>query len=668
MAGFISDSEMEQLESSQSSQPKGFISDEEMSSIEASPEDTEWKSRASDIPSLGELKSLGRSAVQGLTLDFADEISGGAEALGRATFGEDKFSDLLGNYKKYRDESRSNFKEAKESNPNLYLAGEIVGSILPSLATGGGLAVANIGKVGATQLAKQLAKAGAIQGGASALGQSEADLTDPTTENLIQAGQDVATGGAIGAGAGVLLPQAIKGVGSLTNGIKNVGTFTKGIAEDVIDVSPNFVKRGVKAFDIAEQGIPVVGDKAKQILNKDSLKLSKDILDNIEKKYRTASKMVGKAISRSETVPKNTSSQLRRIQSLIEDEKVIPEDKKKLMDILDLYKSPFTKTEVVETGTEKALNKLNRSSEIMKGEAEASGSQVNLQSPEVLEDLGLVRRIVTETTPEGQTIPKFLRENIGEDTVSTETFEKFQSMSLQDLMNLKSQLAEMGYGSSLGNFASSKAKNMAKMVDEVIQSRITDPTLKSAFVSGNKKMSDIQNASDLFGEVGPKGLNEKNINTFAEKLQSNSNKTSNMMNSLSKQLGDEGKALISQASQLADRRDISNALQGEGSVLGGFVNPSSMAVRGGAALGNITNKAEKITKPVADFTKNMIRMPDESIRGVANKLRTSGNPNASDFADKLDKIIQSPKRDRLLWSLSQQPAFRELVNKDDEQN
>ena len=173
MPKFISDEDMAKMEAEQpqAAPKKNFISDDDMAKMEA------------EQPS--ELESGARGIAQGLTMGFADEISGGAEALWEAAKGDPRtFGEL---YKQYRDESRQNFKKAQEANPGTYTTGEVAGAIgsafIPGLnvAKGAGLA-ANVGKA-------------ALQGGLMGLGSSEA-------EDLSGMAKDTATGAALGGAGG----------------------------------------------------------------------------------------------------------------------------------------------------------------------------------------------------------------------------------------------------------------------------------------------------------------------------------------------------------------------------------------------------------------------------------------------------------------------------------
>jgi hypothetical protein len=132
------------------------------------------------------LESGVRGLAQGVTFGHADEITGALESA---------LTDKT--YKQARDESRANYKRAKEENPKTFLASEVAGGVAPLLIPGANLGVA--GARGAIGL-------GAAAGGLSAEGNSEAD-------NLADLSKDTLTGmgvGALTAGAGMAGAKALQ--------------------------------------------------------------------------------------------------------------------------------------------------------------------------------------------------------------------------------------------------------------------------------------------------------------------------------------------------------------------------------------------------------------------------------------------------------------------------
>lgn len=594
-------------------------------------------------------ESLLRGAAQGLAFDFADELTGGAEALGQAALGSDKFSDLLQNYKKYRNESRQAYEAAQEANPATYITGDVLGSIAPAVVTGGASAVASLGKTGLKQSAKELAKAGIKQGAITGLGASKGDLTEG---EIGQAALDTALGGTVGGVVGATLPVAAKGVSKAVGAVKDT----------LVDTAPKFARRGLEAFNLAEQGIPVVGEKANKQLQSDALTTAQNLLSEFRTQYKRGSEKVGGALTSPENKNVDFSKELQNLEQTLKTSTMLPDDLAKIQRELDQYKDIITK-ETVEPGLKQAVNKLNEIVTRAKSAGQALGQEVNFTKPEMNYGDNFIESIKTSRNPMGELVSDVTQVAIPEDKVTKETIEQFKTMSLSDLNNVKAQLKDILNNSNIDSKSKGIVSNLVKEVDNAITSNMDDVS-KEFYRAGNQEIRDVYKAGDLFKELAPE-------NRFAEDLdiplaQRLLNAEGLKDETLQRVLGygsDMGDKLTKEAQQLNTRAGISKALQGEGSMLGGFVNPSSMAVRTGSVLGNVTRKAENVTKPVADFTKNLVKMEDRAISDIASKLKASNDPISQGFGDKLDKILQTDKRDRLLWSISQQPAFRDATNR-----
>lgn len=172
--------------------------------------DGDWKDDDSgdwvDDTKPGQLESGLRGAAQGLSLGFADEITGALESA---------FTDKT--YEQARDESRANYKSAKDANPITYGAGEIGGGVATSFVPG-----LNIAK--GASLAQMAGKA-ALAGGAMGLGKSEAD-------NVRDMAIDTGKGALIGGATGGAINQLGRVGAPIKNVIDDVATAPIGKAGD----------------------------------------------------------------------------------------------------------------------------------------------------------------------------------------------------------------------------------------------------------------------------------------------------------------------------------------------------------------------------------------------------------------------------------------------------
>ena len=151
-------------------------------------------------PQPSQLESLGRGALQGVSLGFSDELYGAGAGAYDKLFGEGDFS---GTYAKERDAVREANSRAREANPGTYFAGEIGGGVaLPLGALRNGYKTAQLANAGLKARSAAAAKTGFKYGAAYGLGTAEGDVGDQALQTA---------GGAIGGGVtGGLLPGAIQ--------------------------------------------------------------------------------------------------------------------------------------------------------------------------------------------------------------------------------------------------------------------------------------------------------------------------------------------------------------------------------------------------------------------------------------------------------------------------
>jgi hypothetical protein len=213
---------------------------------------------------VGKLESFGRGGAQGATLGFADEIAGGGEAVLDILLGKAKGKGISDLYTQHRDESRDAFKRAADANPLTSMAGNITGSVLPSLA------------MPAFSTVKGAAAVGALGGAATGLGTSEAeDLSGLAKDTTIGGGVGAVTGGALQGLINKLNPTALNEVAN--NQIVKASGATKPMMREM-------VRKG-QVDDVAnsmfEHNIAPTGSHPEQIL------------DNFEALKQTSGQTIG---------------------------------------------------------------------------------------------------------------------------------------------------------------------------------------------------------------------------------------------------------------------------------------------------------------------------------------------------------------------------------------
>jgi len=256
-----------------------------------------------------------RGAVQGGLMGFADEATGVGQGLIDQILGSDSsFADA---YQQHRDESRRAYDAAEEANPKTYFAGNLAGGLVSGLAIpiGGS---ANLAKAAATAggealakttLAKAMLNAGGL-GAVGGLGASEAD-------SAYGMAKDTALGGLIGSSVGAAFHGTGKGLGALAK--TDTGKqFARGVDGTITFGKEAFRKVGDEVRDFSGQ----VGEKVKQAIIDES-KLKQEVIkaaDASGEKYNSTN-VVDEIIKSINEMPKSinkyqTADRARALESL----------------------------------------------------------------------------------------------------------------------------------------------------------------------------------------------------------------------------------------------------------------------------------------------------------------------------------------------------------------
>lgn len=195
----------------------------------------------------GALEATARGAVQGATLGFGDEATGGAQALYDKLTGNAKGKTLSDLYSQHTGEARAANEASQAAHPYLYGAGNVAGSLASGLATGGLGAETALGRVGvgagmgalagvgygnANNINDGAAQAleGAVAGGA--VGTAVEGLSSALNPSSLRAGAEAAATNATGA-TGLQASRFAPGAGRelLDRGIVGFGDTPESIAQ-----------------------------------------------------------------------------------------------------------------------------------------------------------------------------------------------------------------------------------------------------------------------------------------------------------------------------------------------------------------------------------------------------------------------------------------------------
>lgn len=624
----------------------------------------EFELEEAEDPSITE--SLLRGAAQGTTFGLSDEITGAGEALGKAVFGDDKLKDLLNNYRKYRDESREAYKVAEEANPVAYNVGDIGAGIGTGLLTGGAGAVANLGRVGAKAGVKELAKLGAKQGAAFGLGQSEADLTEG---ELTEAGKDTLIGGAAGGVLGAGLPLAARGAGKAVKGTaKFVGDTDLG--QDI-----------QKAFEFGTKGKKTYGKEGREQFVKAMEETTDEILTYVDTEHDQVNKMIGDML---ESTPKraDVSNILNTLESNVLKAEVPESKKQKALEIIEAYRKTkelplkVKKTgdipEVNIKGEEVARENLERAKAQEQFKAGLLGDEVSFGADIVDPDSQTIGTVLRGRNAAGEDIARPITKPIPEDVFSPassdiqinpqgQMVDYVEPKSAQGLKVMRDNLYDEA--DKVDNDLLSKLfKGSSREVRETIPGLMSRGN-REAYEQANQRSAELHglkenlaslrsNKTDLNREQGVMRLLSKDDENFINQLGKNT---------LLEELPEE---LAERAGELGDWNQLSKRGQAlfQGSdifskVFGGVAQTGRIAAN---ELGQAASS--KAVRTPVEIVGKLTSLPNEAIQSVSQRMRASNSPANNKIADKLDEALASAdNRDRLLWSLSRQPAFRQAI-------
>lgn len=219
----------------------------------------------------GKLESFGRGALQGVTFGFADELTGALESL---------FTDKT--YSQSRDESRANYRAAKEANPGTYLAGELGGGLATMAIPGGAIARGAGAAAKAGGFAANAVR-GAGAGILSGIGQSEAEDLEGIAKDAAVSGL---VGGAVGGVAGTVGEKLLGGAKGRvdTRLMSDIGDRAKKVTRDKLAEFAPQVRETARKF-----GLDKVAREAPE-LAKESNVVRKAIGQRIGETYEAVDK------------------------------------------------------------------------------------------------------------------------------------------------------------------------------------------------------------------------------------------------------------------------------------------------------------------------------------------------------------------------------------------
>ena len=629
---------------------------------------------------MSQLEAAARGAAQGLTFDFGDELAGAAQAGVGALQGEE--GSLKELYQKYRDEQRKQMEQAAEEYPVTYYGSDIAAGVLPALLTGGASAAASVGKSlakGATKgslktAMKEAAKTGAKFGAVTGAGTSKAELFDGELGGLTK---DTIAGGVLGGISGAAMPVLGKGVSKAT---QKTGDLLEGAVNLIPGAESTKLayKGGKKGIGISQEEMIKEGKRvAKELNEKVSEVLSKSGVER--KKAIELADEAGTRINAGEVIDDV-------INDIIE-EGAIGLDikgKEKLVQSVSLLKEGFY-DQLQASKLESKLAGQVAKDQALHGSEVETVSSINKAYDELLplpDAKGTVKGVnakMSMKTPEGVVeYNKVLTQPLDDTVVKRIEYDAESMMPTE----LKSVIDYVN-GNLVGDLSKpaknaneSKARELAVklrgLLDDAVD-EFADPTgaMKNTF-RGMEKLGSKQAGR------GTEQAVEGNIDSIAKKLLSTGTSSEiDKQRAFEKfrQASPEYSQVIDEAEFISKYNDkLGGMIDGVRTTnIRGLLGTAEGAVAKGAnvagkAVRNISEKAKPVTNMSSKVANKVGDVKDSILVGASEKMLSSNKKVMQEMGQQLQYALQQegPIKSALIWSLSQNPLVRKIVNEQEE--
>jgi len=629
---------------------------------------------------MSQLEAAARGAAQGLTFDFGDEIAGAAQAGVGALQGEEGSIKEL--YQKYRDDQRKQMEQAAEEHPVTYYGSDIAAGVLPALLTGGATAAASVGGslakgAGKGALKQAIGKAaltGATFGAATGAGTSKSDVTEG---DLGQLGIDTLIGGVAGGITGAGMPILGKGASKIAGKSKD---FVKGAVKaipgtEAIGLGYKAGKKGIgiSQEDIIEEGLKIankLNDKISKVLSKSGVE---------RKKAMELADEAGKRI--------NAGEVLDDVINDIIEEGAIGLDIKardKLVQSISLIKEGFYEQLQANKIESKLYGQVAKDQALHGAEVETVSS-INKNYDELgpIPDVkGKVKGLnakMSVDTPDGKVYYNKVLTQPLDDTIVKRIEYDATNMKPTQLKSVIGHINDNLVGDlskPAKDYNESKARELAVklrgLLDDSVE-EFADPTgtMRNTF-RGAEKLGVKQAGR------GTEQAIEDNIDSIAKKLLSTGTASDiDKQRAFKKfrQASPEYNEIIDEAEFISKLNDkLGGMTEGVrttnvrgllGTAEGAAAKLSNFA---GKAVRNISEKSRPVTSKVNKVANKVGDMADPVLYRSSRRMINSDKKAVQEIGQQIQYALQQegPIKSALIWSLSQNPIVRKMINEQEE--
>ncbi len=567
---------------------------------------------AQAVPEGSDLEDIARGIGQGATVGFGDEIAGAVEATGDVLFKDSKLADWYQQYRKHQQESEAANKASQDRSPWLYGAGDVAGSVGAGILTGGAGLAAGAGNVGLKSALMTGAKLGALEG----LGRSEHNIEQP-----LGLGKDVASSAAVG---GV--------VSGGFNLMKRLGSFGVDKVDDILGDSPTMAQTKL-AFNEGKAGrLLNQGDEATNRIAGEQLTAIK----HFSKNFADHDTMLGKELNALRATASKAGMKMEFDAEAKEIATVFKE-------ALEAGSIPLAKSTRNRVGIQ--LEKLGNGS-LNPEEAFSLHQEIRDIFGKSDAHEGLLYKLDTAVKNALYKIPKYKE--------AETVWKKYRSATIENIMNgdVPVELRDR-----LFSDVSNGREKLAQATDRFLTNvRMPGaPQNKTGKRGLHQLIAGLQDLEVTNPGKLPKGYSQR-------------------IGSELKTAGDHF-ALSGHALGYEPQTGMKGILTGE-LLKGGAPTWTGRGLQLANTAGNVTRKVKEvigggsITSPMVKLSKDLYGAPEESLRFVSDKLKSSNSEALARLGETLERGLNDKNAsmtNAALFTLMQNPQARSLFHSDEKE-
>ena len=460
---------------------------------------------------------------------------------------------------------------------------------------------------------------------------------------VVDAGKDALVGAALSAA----IPVAGEGVKKLGSGI---ATFVKDTSNVI---APDLVKNMKKAYELGLRKLKLSGDEARGLLNAEIIDTAKLMKQELKDRFDTSSKDLGRILNEADSGKLNHNEFIEALDDTIKTDGTLSKEAQDyiLQKVNHLRKNVLN--EEIIPGAKLAQERLDKAMEKARGKNQLLGQDNNLVTQiDPTEQGNFEQAVNIRMSNDGskELSKQVIQTAVPEDKVVTTINKDFRTLSLSDLDSLKRELNSkvQELRKSGNNEAANQLRDKAKLVQEYIDSNLREDLLKQSKFANEQmreihRVGNIESSLDRFSQTSDPDSYIKTTDYLR-----NVGPKADIRNKAVNELGKFSPNLMDKIDDVANRERMYKIANAQSLDIGKFgigLIPKGAAVR------------------AANYTGRVASMLDDAM-SKDKYVKLAESLGDSRLAKMISTPLTPENRSKLIFTISQQPTFRKLHDKE----